>query len=90
MELIESRRYFFCRHCGSFHFPEPVSAEGIRVLGRTGDAPLCPLCKAPLAAALGATTVALWPLVRSYERTNQRWLWPGAPLGCSVQSTVEP
>lgn len=52
MELIESRRYFFCRHCGSFHFPEPVSAEGIRVLGRTADAPPCPLCKGPLAAAL--------------------------------------
>ncbi|MCA1560472.1 MAG: zf-TFIIB domain-containing protein [Acidobacteria bacterium] len=52
MELIESRRYFFCRHCGSFHFPEPISAEGIRVLGRAGDSPPCPLCKAPLAAAL--------------------------------------
>ncbi|MCA1651477.1 MAG: hypothetical protein LC753_14785, partial [Acidobacteria bacterium] len=40
MELIESRRYFFCRHCGSFHFPEPISAEGIRVLGRAAIRPL--------------------------------------------------
>jgi Zn-finger nucleic acid-binding protein len=52
MELIESRRYFFCRHCGSFHFPEPADTEGIRIVGRTADAPSCPVCNAPLAQAL--------------------------------------
>ena len=33
MELIAARRYFFCRHCGSFHFPEAVD-ESIRVIER--------------------------------------------------------
>lgn len=51
MELIESRRYFFCRHCGSFQFPEP-GEDGIRVVGRSVEAPPCPVCKAPLAQAL--------------------------------------
>lgn len=52
MELIESRRYFFCRHCGSFHFPEPADTDGVRIVGGTADAPSCPVCKVPLAQAL--------------------------------------
>jgi len=52
MELIESRRYLFCRHCGSFHFPEPADTDGLRIVGHVGDAPPCPVCKAPLAQAL--------------------------------------
>lgn len=52
MELIESRRYFFCRYCGSFNFPEPADAHGIRVLGRTSDPPPCPMCGAPLTQAV--------------------------------------
>ncbi len=52
MELFESRRYFFCRHCGSFHFPEPPDADGIRIVGHTADALQCPICKAQMAQAL--------------------------------------
>ena len=52
MELIESRRYLFCRYCGSFQFPEPADAEGVRILGLTHDAPSCPVCKAPMPRAL--------------------------------------
>lgn len=52
IQLIESRRYFFCRHCGFFHFPEPPDAEGVRILGLTPDAPCCPVCTAPMAQAV--------------------------------------
>jgi Zn-finger nucleic acid-binding protein len=44
MELIESRRYFVCRHCGSFSFPEPIDVDGVRIVGRTADAHPCPIC----------------------------------------------
>jgi Zn-finger nucleic acid-binding protein len=52
MELIESRRYFRCGHCGNYHFPEAADAEGIRIVGQPADAPRCPLCKTPMAHAL--------------------------------------
>ena len=52
MELIESRRYFRCRHCGNYHFPEAVEADGIRIVGHRPAAPHCPVCKAPMAHAL--------------------------------------
>ena len=52
MELFERRRYYHCRHCGSFHFIEAEEREGVRVLGRTADAANCPLCRAPLVRAL--------------------------------------
>ena len=51
MELHESRGYFFCTHCGSFHFPQPPDDEGLRVIGQEADPPLCPACRGPLAAA---------------------------------------
>jgi Zn-finger nucleic acid-binding protein len=52
MELFESRGYFFCRYCGTFHFPESTSDEGVRILG-AGDRPAdCPACKTPMAQAL--------------------------------------
>jgi Zn-finger nucleic acid-binding protein len=44
MQLVESRRYFRCLHCATFHFPEPVEKEGIRIVGHTEDAPRCPVC----------------------------------------------
>ena len=28
MELMASRGYFFCRYCGSFHFPDTKADEG--------------------------------------------------------------
>ena len=52
MELYESRGYFFCTHCGSFHFPQPPDDQGLRVIGRAADPPPCPVCRAPLAAAM--------------------------------------
>lgn len=52
MELNESRRYFRCGHCGSYHFPEVLDAEGIRIIGHLADAPDCPVCKTPMAHAL--------------------------------------
>lgn len=52
MELIESRRYFRCRHCGTFHFPEPINADGIRIAGHPENAPNCPVCNTGMAHAL--------------------------------------
>jgi Zn-finger nucleic acid-binding protein len=52
MELFDRRRYFFCRHCGTFDFLERGEVDGIRVLERKADALPCPLCRQPLAKAL--------------------------------------
>src|SRR5918993_1767979 len=52
MDLIESRRYFRCRHCGTFRFPEPIDAEGIRIAGHPPNAPGCPVCSTPMAHAV--------------------------------------
>ena len=52
MELFDQRRYFFCRHCGTFEFLERTDGDGIQVLERRSDALPCPLCRAPLARAL--------------------------------------
>jgi Zn-finger nucleic acid-binding protein len=51
MELFASRGYFFCRYCGSFHFPESANDQGVRVLV---DAPAlaCPVCAKSLKTAL--------------------------------------
>ena len=52
MQLVESRRYFTCGHCGSYHFPESVEAEGIQIVGQPAGAPGCPVCAVPMAHAL--------------------------------------
>lgn len=52
MELIESRRYFRCPHCGSYHFPHSIEDDGIRIVGHLPDAPKCPVCAIPMAQAL--------------------------------------
>jgi Zn-finger nucleic acid-binding protein len=52
MELVESRRYFRCRHCGSYHFPHDVAADGLRIVGQRPDAPACPVCDTAMAHAL--------------------------------------
>lgn len=52
MELVESRRYFRCRHCGTFHFPESLEADGIRVVGTPAESLECPVCKTGMAHAL--------------------------------------
>jgi Zn-finger nucleic acid-binding protein len=51
MELFATRGYFFCRYCGSFHFPETAGADGIRVVGG-GEAWGCAVCAEPLASAV--------------------------------------
>jgi Zn-finger nucleic acid-binding protein len=52
MALVASRRYFQCRHCGAYHFPETVEAGGVRIVGPSPDAPDCPTCAIALAHAL--------------------------------------
>jgi Zn-finger nucleic acid-binding protein len=52
MELFAARGYFFCRYCGSFHFPDSVGDDGIRVLGASQPAMPCAGCGKALALAL--------------------------------------
>ena len=52
MELFASRGYYFCRYCGSFHFPQSAGDDGIRVLGEENEAKACAVCAKPLASAL--------------------------------------
>lgn len=52
MELFATRGYFFCRYCGSFHFPETVADDGVRVLAETAPPLPCPVCEHPLAHAM--------------------------------------
>jgi Zn-finger nucleic acid-binding protein len=52
MELSERHGHYICRHCGTFHFPDTVDGQGIRVLGPS-EAPLpCPVCKSMLVLAM--------------------------------------
>jgi Zn-finger nucleic acid-binding protein len=52
MALVESRRYFRCGHCGSYHFPTSVESDGVRIVGHPSGAPKCPLCSVAMAHAL--------------------------------------
>ena len=52
MELFPSRGYYFCRYCGSFHFPETAGDDGVRVLGASREGAACAVCGKPLALAL--------------------------------------
>lgn len=52
MELYPERGYFFCRYCGSFHFPQATGDDGIRVLGDSNGALECPACARTLATAI--------------------------------------
>ena len=52
MELFATRGYFFCRYCGSFHFPETADDQGVRVLAPSADALPCPLCRTTLSSAV--------------------------------------
>jgi Zn-finger nucleic acid-binding protein len=50
MELFATRGYFFCRYCGSFHFPDTKADDGVRIVG---DDPLgCVVCDKPLSTAM--------------------------------------
>jgi Zn-finger nucleic acid-binding protein len=50
MKLFRERGYFFCEHCGAFHFP-PASSDGVRLLGEAHEGMACPVCRAPLLLA---------------------------------------
>ena len=52
MDLFAARGYFFCRYCGSFHFPETAGDDGVRVLSAIEDSLTCGVCAKPLASAL--------------------------------------
>ena len=51
MELVATRGYFFCRYCGSFHFPESAADGGIKVLGDLRTPSPCVVCRQPLTSA---------------------------------------
>jgi Zn-finger nucleic acid-binding protein len=52
MEFFERRRYFFCTHCGTFHFIDSPAVDGVQVLVRHSDGRSCPRCTAALAKSL--------------------------------------
>lgn len=52
MELFAARGYFFCRYCGSFHFPDAAGADGVRVMGQSREGLSCAVCDRPLSSAL--------------------------------------
>ena len=52
MDLVESRRYLRCQHCGTYQFHQTTEAEGIRIIGNLADAPGCPVCSVPMAHAV--------------------------------------
>jgi Zn-finger nucleic acid-binding protein len=52
MALVASRRYFHCRHCGTYHFPEAIEADGVRIVGQSADGLNCPACTIAMAHAL--------------------------------------
>jgi Zn-finger nucleic acid-binding protein len=52
MELSPARGYFFCRYCGSFHFPETVAGDGIRILAQNQQPLSCAACSKPLVTAI--------------------------------------
>ena len=52
MELFASRGYFFCRYCGSFHFPDTKADDGIRIVADTPEALECAVCQKVLASAV--------------------------------------
>ena len=89
MELVESRRYFRCRHCGSSHFPTTIESDGIRISGTPAGAPGCPVCGVPLAHAVlddehpvdFCTTCrgALLPRPAFAMVTNKRRAWATTP-----------
>jgi len=89
MELLESRRYFQCRHCGTFHFPTTVEADGIGVTGQPADAPQCPVCRTPMAHALldqdhpidfcAQCRGILLPRTTFAHVTNKRRAWATTP-----------
>lgn len=80
MQLIATRGYFFCRYCGSFHFPESAGDDGVRIVGDPDKAIACGVCKATLSSAMLDESVAV-----SYCRNCRGILIPRASFATVVQ-----
>jgi Zn-finger nucleic acid-binding protein len=52
MELSAAHGFYRCRYCGTFHFPDSVDDQGVRVLGPADNAVACPVCDVPLVLAM--------------------------------------
>ena len=52
MELSAAHGFYHCRYCGTFHFPDSVDDQGVRVLGPAEKAGPCPVCEVPLVLAM--------------------------------------
>ena len=52
MELMASRGYFFCRYCGSFHFPETDGRRRDQDCRRDAGSLACVVCGKPLTSAM--------------------------------------
>ena len=52
MELFAARGYFFCRYCGSFHFPDTKADDGVRIIGEAPEGLGCAVCSQPLSSAM--------------------------------------
>ena len=59
MELFATRGYFFCRYCGSFHFPETAADQGVRVLAESNEPLPCPVCATRLSSGVLDETHAI-------------------------------
>jgi Zn-finger nucleic acid-binding protein len=52
MDLSVPRGYYVCGHCGTFHFPDSVDTQGVRVLGPSETPLSCPVCNSLLVLAM--------------------------------------
>jgi Zn-finger nucleic acid-binding protein len=94
MELFAARGYFFCRYCGSFHFPESSADDGIKVLAEGEASVGCPVCEKPLAQALldqahpvrfcGNCRGVLMPRTAFAAVVQKRRAWATSPPGPAV------
>lgn len=80
MQLIATRGYFFCRYCGSFHFPESAGDDGVRIVGDPDKAIACGVCKAILSSAMLDESVAV-----NYCRNCRGILIPRASFATVVE-----
>jgi Zn-finger nucleic acid-binding protein len=80
MELFAARGYFFCKYCGSFHFPETAGDDGIKVLGDSERRVNCAVCGKPLAPAQLDDTHAV-----QYCRNCRGVLLPRAAFAAVVE-----
>ena len=91
MELVESHRYFRCPHCGTYHFPQAVEADGIRIVGQPVDGPGCPVCGTGMSHAIldedhpidfcATCRGILLPRATFAHVTNTRRAWATSPPG---------